>query len=68
MNTRTESLPRTRTQRFSWLSSLFRKVLRAAERSRQRRQLAQLSAEQLADFGASRADRLQELEKGFWRD
>ena len=68
MNTRTASLPHAHTPRFAWLSSVFRKAHRAVERSRQRRQLAQLTAEQLADFGATRADRLQELEKGFWRD
>lgn len=68
MDTRTEILPHAHTSRFAWLSSIFRKALRAVERSRQRRQLAQLTAEQLADFGATRADRLQELEKGFWRD
>jgi uncharacterized protein YjiS (DUF1127 family) len=68
MDTRTEILPHAHTPRFTWLSSLYRKVVKAVERSRQRRQLAQLTAEQLADFGATQADRLQELEKGFWRD
>lgn len=68
MTTQAHTLPRPRNHRFTWLTAFFRSVQRAIERSRQRRQLAQLSPEQLADFGATRADQLQELEKGFWRD
>lgn len=38
-----------------------------AERSRQRRALAQLSAYQLKDIGVSRGDAINEISKPFWK-
>lgn len=68
MISRTESLAHRKT----WLSPLLRSVLRCLRdiwvRAAQRRQLAQLSREQLADFAATPADQLAELDKPFWRD
>lgn len=67
MTTRAPALP----SQWRWTAPLItagRALNRAWIRAAQRRQLAQLSAEQLADFGASRADRMAELDKPFWRD
>jgi uncharacterized protein YjiS (DUF1127 family) len=47
--------------------SLFRSLWQRLERARTRRLLAQLNNRDLADLGLSHADRLNELEKPFWR-
>lgn len=39
-----------------------------ARHAHQRRQLAQLDPRELADLGISRAERMTELAKPFWRD
>ena len=49
-----------------WLVSAFSLVGRCIERSRQRRQLAQLSDHALQDIGLTRADVRMEIEKPFW--
>lgn len=49
------------------LRRLFRGLLGSLERARTRRLLAQLQGRDLADLGLSHADRLNELEKPFWR-
>ena len=38
-----------------------------AENARTRRQLAELTDQQLADIGVSRSERMEELDKPFWR-
>ena len=48
------------------LSTLKRSIGIWAERSRQRRALAQLSAYQLKDIGISRGDAINEVRKPFW--
>jgi uncharacterized protein YjiS (DUF1127 family) len=40
---------------------------RCLERARTRRLLGQLDVQQLSDLGISHADRLNELDKPFWR-
>jgi uncharacterized protein YjiS (DUF1127 family) len=49
----------------------FRRLLRGLadgfERARTRRMLAQLDDRQLSDMGISHSDRLEELDKPFWR-
>lgn len=67
MTTRAPALP----SQWRWtapLAAVGRALRRAWTRAAQRRQLAQLSTAQLADFGASGADRLAELDKPFWRE
>ncbi|MFJ3010041.1 DUF1127 domain-containing protein [Pseudomonas fluorescens] len=49
------------------LRRLFRSLWQGLERARTRRLLAQLDNRDLADLGLSHADRLNELEKPFWR-
>lgn len=56
-----------RSARFSRLRRLVRGFCQGFERVRTRRLLAQLDARDLADLGLSHADRLNELEKPFWR-
>ncbi|MGE1177318.1 DUF1127 domain-containing protein [Pseudomonas sp. BW7P1] len=56
-----------RSARFSRLRRLVRDFCQRLERVRTRRLLAQLDARDLADLGLSHADRLNELEKPFWR-
>lgn len=46
---------------------LFKGFCQGLERTRTRRLLAQLDGRDLADLGLSHADRLNELEKPFWR-
>lgn len=46
---------------------LFKGFWQGLERARTRRLLAQLDGRDLADLGLSHADRLNELEKPFWR-
>ena len=50
------------------LGQLFNTIRLWQLRARSRRQLAQLDARQLADIGISACDRLEELEKPFWRE
>jgi uncharacterized protein YjiS (DUF1127 family) len=57
------SLPARR----SALRRLFRRLWHNLERARTRRLLAQLDGRALADLGLSHADRLNELDKPFWR-
>ncbi|MEJ6817723.1 DUF1127 domain-containing protein [Pseudomonas sp. LF-5] len=49
------------------LRRLLSGVWQALERPRTRRLLAQIEQRDLADLGLSHADRLNELEKPFWR-
>ncbi|CAI8772807.1 MULTISPECIES: DUF1127 domain-containing protein [Pseudomonas] len=49
------------------LRRLVRSLWQGLERARTRRLLAQLGQRDLADLGLSHADRLNELEKPFWR-
>lgn len=49
------------------LRRLVRSLWQGLERARTRRLLAQLGQRDLADLGLSHADRLNELEKTFWR-
>ncbi|WP_248744357.1 MULTISPECIES: DUF1127 domain-containing protein [unclassified Pseudomonas] len=49
------------------LRRLFKGFWQGLERARTRRLLAQLDGRELADLGLSHADRLNELEKPFWR-
>ncbi|WP_409317820.1 DUF1127 domain-containing protein [Pseudomonas sp. KCJK9016] len=53
--------------RFDRIRRLVRGFCQRLERVRTRRLLAQLDARDLADLGLSHADRLNELEKPFWR-
>jgi len=68
MISRTEPLARRTTGGVPLLKSVFRYLRNGWARAAQRRQLAQLSREQLADFAATPADQWAELEKPFWRD
>ncbi|WP_367255444.1 DUF1127 domain-containing protein [Pseudomonas sp. stari2] len=56
-----------RSPRYGLLRRLFKGFWRGLERARTRRLLAQLDGRDLADLGLSHADRLNELEKPFWR-
>jgi len=56
-----------RSLRFGRLRRLFRGFRQGLERARTRRLLAQLDGRELADLGLSHTDRLNELEKPFWR-
>jgi uncharacterized protein YjiS (DUF1127 family) len=49
------------------LRRLFRGLWESLERARTRRLLFQLNGRDLADLGLSHADRLNELDKPFWR-
>ena len=57
-----QTKPRSR-----WLRQLSRSLTRCLERARTRRLLGQLNEHQLSDLGISLADRLNELDKPFWR-
>lgn len=57
----------TTPQRSHPLRRVFRNIWQALERARTRRLLAQLEGRDLADLGLSHADRLNEMEKPFWR-
>ncbi|MFJ3371165.1 DUF1127 domain-containing protein [Pseudomonas sp. NPDC086251] len=62
------SVPTAQTKlRFLWLSQLSRSLANSLERARTRRLLGQLDEHQLSDLGISLADRLNELDKPFWR-
>ncbi|MFJ2281549.1 DUF1127 domain-containing protein [Pseudomonas sp. NPDC087803] len=49
------------------LRRVFRSLWQGLERARTRRWLAQLDHRDLADLGLSHAERLNELDKPFWR-
>ncbi|MGL6244710.1 DUF1127 domain-containing protein [Pseudomonas sp.] len=49
------------------LKRLLNSLAAALERARTRRLLGQLTNQQLSDLGISHADRLNELDKPFWR-
>ncbi|WP_179693105.1 DUF1127 domain-containing protein [Pseudomonas moraviensis] len=49
------------------LRRLLQHLWQGLERARTRRLLAQLDGRDLADLGLSHADRLNEMEKPFWR-
>ncbi|MBV7549174.1 DUF1127 domain-containing protein [Pseudomonas sp. PDM26] len=51
----------------SWARHLLTGVFASLERARTRRLLAQLDNRQLSDLGISHADRINELDKPFWR-
>ncbi|MFJ5236448.1 DUF1127 domain-containing protein [Pseudomonas neuropathica] len=53
--------------RHNALRHLFRNLWKSLERARTRRLLLQLDSRDLADLGLSHADRLNELDKPFWR-
>ncbi|WP_415760662.1 DUF1127 domain-containing protein [Pseudomonas sp. LT1P18] len=55
------------TPRFLWFRRLLRSVANNLERARTRRLLGQLDDRQLSDLNISHADRLNELDKPFWR-
>jgi len=62
------SVPTAQTKlRFLWLRQLSRSLANSLERARTRRLLGQLNEHQLSDLGISLADRLDELDKPFWR-
>ncbi|MGH8329705.1 MAG: DUF1127 domain-containing protein [Pseudomonas sp.] len=50
-----------------WLYRAWTALSRCLERARTRRLLGQLDVQQLSDLGISHADRLNELDKPFWR-
>lgn len=55
------------TPRFLWFRRLLRGVANNLERARTRRLLGQLDDRQLSDLNISHADRVNELDKPFWR-
>jgi uncharacterized protein YjiS (DUF1127 family) len=55
------------TPRFLWFRRLLRGLANSLERARTRRLLGQLDDRQLSDLNISHADRLNELDKPFWR-
>ena len=57
-----QSIPRFTTLQHAWTA-----LFRCLERARTRRLLGRLDAQQLSDLGISHADRLNELDKPFWR-
>ncbi|WP_414875781.1 MULTISPECIES: DUF1127 domain-containing protein [unclassified Pseudomonas] len=50
-----------------WARHLPRELFASLERARTRRLLAQLDDHQLSDLGISHAERVNELDKPFWR-
>ena len=60
-------IPFHATHRPNALRRLLRGLWQGLERARTRRLLAQLNGRDLADLGLSHADRLNEMEKPFWR-
>jgi len=65
LNVRTPSL-QTKL-RFSRLKGVLTALADSLERARTRRLLGQMNEHQLSDLGISHADRLNELDKPFWR-
>ncbi|MHC8336865.1 DUF1127 domain-containing protein [Pseudomonas sp. HLT2-19-2] len=55
------------TPRPHWFRRLMDALADSLERARTRRLLSQLNDRQLSDLCISRADRLNELDKPFWR-
>lgn len=55
------------TPRPGWFRRLLRSFASSLERARTRRLLGQLNDRQLSDLCISPADRLNELDKPFWR-
>jgi uncharacterized protein YjiS (DUF1127 family) len=55
------------TPRFLWFRRLLRGAANNLERARTRRLLGQLDDRQLSDLNISHADRLNEMDKPFWR-
>ncbi|CAN7146766.1 DUF1127 domain-containing protein [Pseudomonas sp. GL-B-26] len=55
------------TPRSHWVRRLLRGLANSLERARTRRLLGQLDDRQLSDLNISQADRLNELDKPFWR-
>ncbi len=53
--------------RLTWLQRTGAALCRGLERARTRRLLGQLNDQQLSDLGISHADRVNELDKPFWR-
>ena len=53
--------------RFTCFRRLLRGLADSLERARTRRMLSQLDDRQLSDMGISHSDRLEELDKPFWR-
>ena len=53
--------------RLARLRGLLRAFADSLERARTRRLLGQLNGQQLSDLGISHADRLNEVDKPFWR-
>ncbi|WP_448091487.1 DUF1127 domain-containing protein [Pseudomonas lini] len=53
--------------RLARLRELLRAFTDSLERARTRRLLGQLNDQQLSDLGISHADRLNEVDKPFWR-
>jgi uncharacterized protein YjiS (DUF1127 family) len=51
----------------NWVRDLLTGFFASLERARTRRLLAQLDNRQLSDLGISHADRINELDKPFWR-
>ena len=60
-------IPFQPARRFNAIRRLLRGLWQGLERARTRRLLAQLNGRDLADLGLSHADRLNEMEKPFWR-
>ena len=58
---------RQSTPPFLWFRRLLRGITNSLERARTRRLLGQLNDQQLSDLNISHADRLNELDKPFWR-
>jgi uncharacterized protein YjiS (DUF1127 family) len=50
-----------------WLQRAWTGLSNSLDRARTRRLLGQLNDQQLSDMGISHADRLNELDKPFWR-
>lgn len=63
---RQQHLPSTRRLAPDWLK-FYARLQHWQRNLRTRRQLAQLSEQALADVGISRAQRIEELDKPFWR-
>ncbi|MHC8347071.1 DUF1127 domain-containing protein [Pseudomonas sp. RT6P73] len=62
------SAPAPQTKpRFERFKRMLRVLAASLERARTRRLLGQLNDQQLSDLGISHADRLNELDKPFWR-
>ncbi|MGY2339737.1 DUF1127 domain-containing protein [Pseudomonas sp. SDO5532_S415] len=54
-------------RRLNWLRGLLCRFCNSLERSRTRYLLGQLDDRQLSDLGISHAERINELDKPFWR-